>query len=162
MPLHRGHTGQAGGAGSGEHPHEHGLDLIIGVMSGQDTAGAQPFPDRLEPAVASHPSEGLSGISTQPEPADLDGKAVRPGQPAYLIRHPGAVWMDPVIQVGNAQIQPVQVSSPHQKIQQGNRIGSTGHGDDTSPGRQRQGGEMVAKEVDQAHDHEFNAGRRAR
>ena len=149
-PAH-GHSRQAGGARAAERPHEHGLDLIVGVMRGEDERRPKADAGRLEPGVAGRAGEGLAGRRTQLGPAYLEGELVRHGERPYCIGHARAGGMDPVIEVRHHEIQLVKIERAMQEIEQRDRIGSARHRDERAPGRQVQRRELAPEVVEQRH-----------
>jgi hypothetical protein len=56
-----------------------------------------------------------------------------------------------MVSVGNCQLQTVQVMGLDQEVQERYRVRAAGNGNQTRAWRQRKGGDMSAKGVEQAH-----------
>ena len=151
------HARQAGWSRPGQHSHEHGLHLIVGVMRRQNDFRTHPPADRFEPGVSPDSSQGFTGRGAQHELRGLERKGVGSGQGSHLVRHPATVGMDAMVQVGDDEGEPMQVSGSHQQIQECDRIRPTGDGNYRFPLREVHSGKMAAESVDQAHGSKFNA-----
>jgi len=87
----RRHSGQTGRTGAGENPHQNRLDLIVGVVAGEDHTCAGPEPSLLQPEIAAFPGLGLGGSCAQPEPTQLNRQAVSGCSRSNLIRNPATL-----------------------------------------------------------------------
>jgi hypothetical protein len=120
------HAGKPRWAGAGQDPHEHGLDLVVGLVARQNGCRASPCTSFFQPGVAPSPCQGLTSRRAKFQLSHLHRQIVRTGQTADPCGNPSTLRMDSVIGMGYDEIEPVHISRPGQKIQQGYGVRATG------------------------------------
>jgi hypothetical protein len=150
------HPSQAGGPRPSQHPHQHSLNLIVGVMRRKDDPGANSATERLEPGIPLQPRPRLAGARAKLQAANMDRETIRHSEGSYLLRHPAAVHMDPVVHVRDYQVELVQVSAMDEKVEQGDGVGPTRYGNDGRAPGQAQAREMEAERLEESHGTKLN------
>ena len=117
--IPRCHTGQAGGAGPVEDPHENRLGLVVGVVPGEDRPGPRLMGDFAEPAIPGDPGLRFGGIEAESDLFALEAKAERSGVGPDPVSNDAAVRVDPVVEMRHDRQDGVPAGGGDQQVQEG-------------------------------------------
>ena len=149
-PRHDGaHATQSGGAGAAKEVHQHGLGLVVGVVGNGDGVGACGAGRLGEEGVA-HAAGGVHWASAERgHLAALDGSGDVPGLGcgAHGLGLGSRLGAQAVVEMGHMELGAAVGAQPVKQVEQAERVGATGDGDEQARIRAQQpvGGEEGAK-----------------
>ena len=134
-----------------ESAHEHGLDLIVGVVSRDHQLGAELEAGGFEPGVSGGAGRGLAGIGAERAATVLATESVAVRQRSDRRRHLRACRVDAVVEMGHNEVESVELTGGDEQMQQHDRVGTARHGHQGPGGRQAQRDEVGAERLEQGH-----------
>jgi hypothetical protein len=144
-PLHRCHPRETGGTGAFQHTHQDSLDLVVGMMAGENKLCTHPNAHTFQPGIPSGSGQRFPSRDTQFQAAALEWKAIRQSEISYLLRRLVALRMDAVVYVRHPKLHPVLPNRRHEEVEEGNGIRSSRHCHEGAAWLELQTGEMLSE-----------------
>src|SRR5262245_4325640 len=111
------------------------------MMAKEDGPGSRPNASQLEEGVPSLARRGLRRLGSKRGSPLLAVQTQSAGQLRNTMRNQCAFVVNPMIEVGHNELEPMQIGRATQQVEERDRIRTARHGDKRAAGRKRQCGE---------------------